>query len=1616
MAQLQKAIAQLMESRAEQRPSPPEGAPEPPAEPAGREAPSGVALPIGDDLFAHALYGETDELAGQPDAATRAASAFAFLQERTVAAKVRVFTPERARDGWSSPLTVVETLLADRAFIVDTVREVLHEEGGEIRLLLHPILGVERDAAGRLRRVAAAADGPQRESLVHVEVAGLAPTPALQQRLTRHLDQLVAATDDHAAMRARLAAVADAVRAAALPPPWDDDRDEAAAFLDWLANQRFVFLGYREYALHHDGGLRATLCPGSGLGLLREPAPSRWADGAAVPEAVAARLVGPPLVLVSKTNASSPVHRRAAMDDIAVKVVDAGGAVVGVRRLIGLFTARAEAQTASEIPILRRHLADILARQDVAEDSHDGRTLTDLFNSFPREVLLASRGEDVLDAMRAILAAEAMLHVDLRAHADTTGRGLFVVVLLPRARYSTELGERVAAAVTRHLDGAILLEHLALDDRTVARLHYHVAAPPAALAAQPLAALRAELGGLLRTWDDALGDALATRLPRDRRPELVARYRAAFPPAYKAGTDIATAARDVCCLEALRTSGTAQIELAPATAGSAPSLDLYASNEPLILSEFIPVLEHLGLRVLGEDVTALAMPEGERVSIHRFAVEPADGGPLDVARDGARLVAALHAVRSGRAVSDPLNALVLSAGLEWPAVAVLRAYATRASQVGDGALATVIETLRATPECARALVDLFAAKFDPGASPLSPRDRLERPVTAALAALEARIDAVPTVTHDRILRGLAAALVATVRSNAYAIAPGAPVAIKLDLAQLPHPPTPARFEIWVHGVDVRGVHLRSGPVARGGIRFSDRPDDFRTEVMGLLRTQVVKNAVIVPVGAKGAFVVPDGGRDAVAPARVEAAYRDFVTALLSVTDTLDRGGAHPPPGLLVYDGPDPYLVVAADKGTAAFSDLANAIATERGFWLGDAFASGGRHGYDHKALAITARGAWECARQHFRELGRDLDRDAVRVAGIGDMSGDVFGNGLLRSRHLLLVAAFDHRHVFLDPQPDAERGYRERQRLFALPRSTWGDYAPTALGSGGGVYARNAKAIPLAPEARTLLEIDDPAPSGEAVVRAILRLSVDLLWNGGIGTYVKASDESHRDVGDPANDAVRIDARELRATVVVEGGNLGLTQRARIEYALAGGRLNTDAIDNSGGVDCSDHEVNLKIALRPLVTAGALGDEARHALLAEVADPVCAAVLAHNRAQARALHLDQVRSRTRLTLFRDLISILEAEAGLDRQTAQLPSREALRVRRGVYRGLTRPELAVLLAHTKLDLQRRLLQSSLCDDAALEPLLTTYFPAAVRERFPRAVAQHPLRREIIAVQLANRLVDQMGMTFLVRAVRDTGSEVLHVVQAWLAARTLADADALDAELAAAAERLTGAADLQCGLAIERALEAAVACLVPAMRPGQSLDAQVRPRQEPVAALLAAWPQGAGARAGAAHAVAVRTLEADGVPTTLAERIARLAALADALEITRIAADAPAPLPTAAEVYGETAAAFDLDWLRRALSAALPAEDRWEGRAAAGLLDGLRATRRRLTLAVLAAPPPAESAAERLAAFSESRRDQVDVVVGLTDDLRATPRPPLPALLVLLRELDRLVEGPWGIGRA
>ncbi|MGD9764241.1 MAG: NAD-glutamate dehydrogenase domain-containing protein [Candidatus Binatia bacterium] len=1565
--------------------------------------------------FARELFARAADLLNAVDRSmlvALAVDAFRFFRARGHAPfSVRVFVPDRDRNGWTGERTVVQTALDDRPFIVDTLTEVIESEGGVIHLLRHPILGVERERDGAPLRVGPADAYARRESFLHLEVAGLPPSAALERRITARLRDLIAATDDYAPMRRRLAEITADMRAQPLPEGWEPQRAETVQWLEWLADRRFVFLGYREYDLRGADAQRlAAVRRETGLGILRDAGRSRFATEQPLGPALQSRVDAPQLALVSKTNAISPVHRPVRMDDIALKEVDAAGTVIGVRRLLGLFTAKAYADPASATPILRQIFTAILRREGVVFDSHDYRDLEALYNSFPREELFASRAADIHAAIRAIRRAEAEEELEVHARRDAVGRGIFVHVVVPRARFSTDLHARITAAVAQIMGGAVLHAHLALDDRLMARLHYYVAADDQRTGALPVEALRDAVSSLLRTWDEGLREVLSRTLPADAAERSAARYAAVFPPAYKAATDVVDAAHDVARIEALLATGQTQIELVSPHAGAA-ALRLYLGNEVLALSDFVPVLEHLGLRVLGQDIIELPALE-RRVAIHNFAVEPTAAGGADLAQAAPRIVATVHAVRNGEVDDDRLNTLVLAAGLEWHAVDVLRAVLEHARQIGIGHRHTLQDALTANPASAGHLFALFAAKFDPHASALAAGERLNGPVAEAERVFTDGLAAVPSLTDDRILRAFANAIAATVRTNVYARVRGEPIVLKFDatrLTALP-PPTPL-VETWVHAVGMQGIHLRSGRVARGGIRYSDRPDDFRTEILGLMRTQVVKNAVIVPVGAKGGFILKGLRDGAVASAeRIQAAYRAFIDALLSITDNVESARPGPPHGLIMYDHPDPYLVVAADKGTAAFSDLANARAAARGFWLGDAFASGGSTGYDHKKLGITARGAWECARHHFREMGRDLDREEVTAIGIGDMSGDVFGNGLLLSSRIRLLGAFDHRHVFVDPDPDPERAYRERQRLFDLPRSSWADYAKDALSAGGGVYARAAKEIPLSAEARALLGLAEPAPSGESVVRAILRLKVDLLWNGGIGTYVKASDETHAEVGDPANDAVRVDASALGAAVVLEGGNLGVTQRGRVEYALGGGRINTDAIDNSGGVDCSDHEVNLKIALRPVVASGALGAGERNRILRDLSAPVMEAVLAHNRSQARALSLDHVRSRTRLADFRDLLGRLETDAAFDRQLAYLPTRETLRLRRGIYLGLTRPELAVLLAATKLDLRKRLLHSRLCDDPELEQVLSAYFPHEFATRFPEAVLGHPLRREIIAVQLAGQLVDQMGMTFLVRAARDTGRGVPELVGLWVVAHRLAEGDALDRELGDARATLPAEADQRCAFALESALERAVLWLADMHPSSESLTALLWRWSDPTRTVLAAWPDWLGPGERATYLAEVRALTEAAVPVSLAERLAKVTALAEALEIAHIGAIAGVPLRLAAEAYGEIGASLELNWVRKALPGAFGGEDRWEPRAAAVLLDGLRQARRQITRDVLADCVPGRSVAECFAAYAAARREQIEMVLRLVSDSKAAPQPSLPALLVVMRELGRLARPP------
>jgi glutamate dehydrogenase len=1520
---------------------------------------------------------------GADDAAALVASAFRFCAAPGPELRVRAITPTYATEGWDAPGSVIETCMPDRPFVVDTLRERLGAAGLQVRVLLHPIFSAYRDATGRLERLGPPAETERRESFVHVAVSRVREAEVLA-RLERDvqaaLEDVRLVTDDFPLMVTRAHAIATELegvgRGAA--PSRGAEAAAVADLLRWLVDGAFVFFGYREYEVGSGPDATITLRPGTGLGLLRREARSSFSEPqplSALPSAVRARLDDGRLLTVRKTIAESPVHRRARMDHVAVKALDAEGRVVGVRRFLGLFSSKAYAEEAAGIPLLRRVLRQILAAEHVVTGSHDHKEVVSVFNSLPKPTLFASTAEEIRLAVRTVLdAGEADVVVAARPQAGEESTA--VLVAIPRERFSGDARARVCRALADRLGGTLLDDQIVLAEGDRVFLHFVFDGGPARVSDRELRRVVVEI---VRSWEEGFQEALVHGHGEGEGETLAARYARALPEEYKAVVPAARAAEDAELLDAVALDGRPRVVLAAGDAPDTTALRLYVAGKSLVLSDLVPVLENLGLRALAADQVVLAPEERGPLFLESFVVQDARRQAIEEGA-AARLADALLAVIEGRVENDTLNRLVVEAGLEWTEVECLRAYAAYAVQGRLAARRILVPLVAAHPEAARRLFECFAVRFGPeGGDPAAARRRFED-----------SLETVASLREDQLLRALLDLVEATVRTNFFARDHTDYVAFKLHAAELVHlPPPRPLYEIWVHGPRMEGIHLRGGKVARGGIRASDRPDDFRTEILSLMKTQTVKNALIVPTGAKGGFVQKGPG------APVDG-YRTLIHALLDLTDDLVGGQVVHPRGMVVRDEPDPYLVVAPDKGTAAFSDVANAIALERGFWLGDAFASGGSHGYDHKALGITARGAWECVRTHFHELGIDADTAPLTVAAIGDPSGDVFGNTMLRSPYLRLRAAFDHRHVFLDPDPDPARAFAERERLFRAGRG-WGAFDPAAQSRGGAVVERAAKRVQLTPEAQAMLGLAAPVASGEELVRAVLRLDVDLLFNGGIGTYVKASAESHAEVGDPANDGMRVDADTLRARVVVEGGNLGFTQRARVEYALGGGRIDTDAVDNSAGVDMSDHEVNVKIGLRAVVDSGELTCEARNALVASVTDEVVAAVLAHNRDQSRVLGVDQVRSRTRLDDFRELIAELEHTAGLDRSLEALPDRDTLRARRSDYLGLTRPELAIVMAYEKIAIERAVLASSLPEEPLLVPLFLGYFPAVLATRWPDAVRAHPLGREILATQVANAVVDGLGATFVHCVTRATGVDAAEAIRAWAVAVVVAREGAL----VGAIGRGGFAADVEaaCRLALERTMARVTRWIVAnvdlthAVAEAAALgDAVGRVRDR-----LPEWVVGAEAEAFHRRR---SELEIAGLPAELAREAATAEWLTAVLDVVTVARDASVGPEEAAACYFALAHDVDFAWLwARADEAG--EEDRWQRRAVEGMVEDLMDARRRLARLRLGG---GEIAARPLAALQD-----------LVRDLRAAPRTSLAALQVVVREVCRLAHASTVVGK-
>jgi glutamate dehydrogenase len=1527
---------------------------------------------------------------------------------------VRVYNPDQERDGFASAHTVVTIVCDDMPFLVDSMTIAASQAGLAVHLIVHPVIDVARDGRGRLKAIVAPGTaGARLESWQLFEVdrdTDPARLAALAARLEAALDDVSVAVADWAAMRRRAQEIAASLETQPLPLG-SPEIVEGRALLEWMADNHFTFLGARYYRLVR-GRASDRLVPDakSGLGLLRPHRAGHPLHPVTLAGEVRAHARDRELLVITKANTVATVHRATYLDYVGVKTFNARGEVDGEHRFLGLWTSTAYSRSPRDIPVLRHKVQTVIAHFGLAPQSHDGKAVLHVLDTYPRDELFQASTEALIPIVRGIVNLYDRQQVRLFVRRDGYHRFWSCLLYVPRDRYSTEVRERIEALV-RDAYGATAIESsVQLSESALARVHLIVRTPDGRKVPDP-AAIERQVAAAVLTWQDGLRAALTARHGEAPALKLLALYGRALPIAYQEDTPPSAAVADIEALEALAAAPD-QLHLRfyrpDDAARQRVNLKLYQAREPRAISDVLPTLENLGLRLISERPYELAGHDGPARWIQDFELELLAGKSLDLAADGGRLTDAITALWQGRAENDGFNRLVLGARLSWRETVVLRAYCRWLLQTGISFSQPYMESvLAANARTAERLARLFVTQFDPA---LSARRR-EAQAARLRRELDADLAAVARLDEDRILRAFRAAIDATLRTNYFQVRAGSAepkgyLSFKIDPSQVPGLPEPRpMFEIWVYAPRVEGVHLRKGRVARGGLRWSDRYEDFRTEVLGLMKAQNVKNTVIVPVGAKGGFVcrrLPPA-RDA-AQREVVSCYQDFVRGLLDLTDNIVDGATVPPAATLRRDRDDPYLVVAADKGTATFSDTANAISAEYQFWLGDAFASGGSAGYDHKKIAITSRGAWECVKRHFRELGLDTQSQDFTVVGIGDMSGDVFGNGLLRSRHTRLLAAFNHQHIFIDPAPNAARSFRERQRLFELPRSTWADYDRTLLSAGGGVWSRADKSLKLTREARALLGIAaDSVPPNE-VIRAILRLKVDLLWNGGIGTYVKAGSETHAAVGDRANDGVRVDGRELGCRVAGEGGNLGFSQLGRIEYALAGGRLNTDFIDNSGGVNCSDLEVNIKILLRLAEQRRGLRRAARDRLLARMTDEVAALVLRNNYLQSQALSTLEARAHERANEHAHALRALERGGDLDRALEYLPDDAALEERVLQGKGLTRPELAILLSYSKIWLYHQIIESDVAEDPYLSHELERYFPSAILARYGDLLRLHPLRREIIATATTNSLTNRMGPVFAMRVAEDTGAPVSAITRAYAIARESTTMRELWRDIEALDNRVPAAVQYDMHYATARSLRHATYWILAHRARALEVEPAVAELGPGLAELVAiAPPLVVGPLAERIEAERTRYLRA-GVPPALAARIAALELLQSGLYMVELAARQRAPLALVARAYLHLGHALDLDGLRLQIDA-LPADGHWQSVARGSLRENLYGLHSALIDSILGRRRRGDPV-KAVDVWLAARPGPVAHLQGILADMAAAPRVDFPTLSVALQALTRL----------
>ena len=1542
-------------------------------------------------------------------------------------AQVRAFTPTLSEHGWSaSGHSVVEVVVDDMPFLVDSLTMELSRQLRGVHVVVHPNFDVVRDIAGALQSVAPVEDGSSmpvgeavRESWMHVEIDRIreGDDPAgIVDHVQRVLRDVREAVEDWDKMHAQVDDVVAGLKSD--PPPLDaEEVRQAGELLEWLADEHFTFLGYREYRLEREGEddyLRAI--PGTGLGILRADQEMSESFGR-LPETVKVHAREKTLLVLAKANSRATVHRPAYLDYVGVKTFGDDGEVNGERRFLGLLSSAAYTESLLRIPLVKEKARAVLKRSGFDPRSHAGKALMDTLETYPRDELLHTPVDELAPMAEAAMHARERRAVRMFIRKDTYARYVSVLVYLPRDRYNTSVRERFAQLLQERLGAESVEFNVSIGESTTARVHFVVHLPKGeAMPEVDIHDLERRLAEASRSWHDDFTAAVIAEYGEETGATLSRRYLDSFPEAYKEDFAPRTAAVDLGRLEAIEGDEGIDHSLyqdLDAASGEA-RLKVFRIGPPLSLSEILPTLSSMGVEVVDERpyvLDGLSRPS----HIYEFGLHY-DGSLPENGRE--LFQDAIRAVWDGYNEIDGFNGLVLGARLTWRQATLLRAYAKYLKQGNSPfALDYIEDALGSNTDITRLLVRLFEAKFDPtGGTTGDDPARTEK-----LESLEERIllalDDVASLDHDRILRSYLTLIKATLRTNYFQPdSEGGPkpyISLKLEPSAIPELPEPRpRFEIFVYSPRVEGVHLRFGAVARGGLRWSDRRDDFRTEILGLVKAQMVKNTVIVPVGAKGGFFckqLPDASDREAWMNEGIACYKTFISGLLDITDNRVESESVPPRDVVRHDGDDTYLVVAADKGTATFSDIANGVAIDYGFWLGDAFASGGSVGYDHKAMGITARGAWVAVQRHFREMGVDCQTEDFTCVGIGDMSGDVFGNGLLCSEHTRLVAAFDHRDIFVDPTPDAESSYAERRRLFEMPRSSWQDYDTSLISEGGGVFPRSQKSIKLNDPIRRALGIDDSveAMTPAELMKAILLAPVDLLWNGGIGTYVKASHESHGDAGDKANDAIRVDGRDLRAKCVGEGGNLGLTQAGRIQYALAGGRINTDFIDNSAGVDTSDHEVNIKILLDRVVRDGDLTEKQRNKVLAGMTDEVAHLVLRDNYEQNLSLANGAANAPGLLHVHEFWMKRLESDGILNRELEGLPSSRVVRQRLERKEGLTVPELSVLMAWTKIVLADELLESDLPDDPYLDLDLKAYFPKEIREGFEEQITEHPLRRQIIVTQVVGDLVNGAGLTFWPRLAGETGATPAELTRANFVAREIFGSLPLRQELEKYDNKLDAGVQTQMRLEMRTLVERASRWLINNRRPPLDSQGTVDAFAAPVQAAMGALPDLMTGRELAAYERRRDALMKRDVPEDLAGLVATFPPAYMLLNVIEIAQRDSLDAEDVARVHFALGERLGLPVLVQRILG-LPREDRWQTMARAALRDDLHSVHAQLTSQVLLTTDADQPSPARIAEWEEEDAVIVERATETLGEICADENADLARMSVGLRVVRGLLR--------